>query len=61
MNVLTFLLVKSTISRSRTGDDNGKWNDDKTGSLVWAGGTYWRISERWGETRVAGAVRRNTG
>lgn len=23
-------------------------NDDKTGSLVWAGDTYWRISERWG-------------
>lgn len=34
---------------SRTGDDNIKWeNDDKTGSLVWAGDTYWRISERWG-------------
>ncbi|VFS22553.1 organic solvent tolerance protein [Salmonella enterica subsp. enterica serovar Typhimurium] len=26
---------------------NGE-NDDKTGSLVWAGDTYWRISERWG-------------
>ncbi|MDN4194161.1 LPS assembly protein LptD [Citrobacter freundii] len=33
----------------RTGDDNIKWeNDDKTGSLVWAGDTYWRISDRWG-------------
>lgn len=36
-------------TESRTGDDNIKWeNDDKTGSLVWAGDTYWRISERWG-------------
>ncbi|WP_114756147.1 LPS assembly protein LptD [Escherichia coli] len=37
------------ITESRTGDDNITWeNDDKTGSLVWAGDTYWRISERWG-------------
>jgi LPS-assembly protein len=36
-------------TESRTGDDHTKWeNDDKTGSLVWAGDTYWRISERWG-------------
>ncbi|MBM7188531.1 LPS assembly protein LptD [Citrobacter freundii] len=36
-------------TESRTGDDNIKWeNDDKTGSLVWAGDTYWRISDRWG-------------
>ena len=36
-------------TESRTGDDNIKWeNDDQTGSLVWAGDTYWRISERWG-------------
>lgn len=36
-------------TESRTGDDNITWeNDDKTGSLVWAGDTYWRISERWG-------------
>ncbi|ATF50896.1 LPS assembly protein LptD [Citrobacter freundii] len=36
-------------TESRTGDDHIKWeNDDKTGSLVWAGDTYWRISERWG-------------
>ncbi|MBJ8995901.1 LPS assembly protein LptD [Citrobacter braakii] len=36
-------------TESRTGDDNIKWeNDDKTGSLVWAGDTYWRISNRWG-------------
>ncbi|BEG45752.1 LPS assembly protein LptD [Escherichia coli] len=36
-------------TKSRTGDDNITWeNDDKTGSLVWAGDTYWRISERWG-------------
>ena len=36
-------------TESRTGDDNTQWeNDDKTGSLVWAGDTYWRISDRWG-------------
>ncbi|EPR1452958.1 LPS assembly protein LptD [Citrobacter koseri] len=36
-------------TESRTGDDNITWeNDDKTGSLVWAGDTYWRISDRWG-------------
>ncbi|QLZ61419.1 LPS assembly protein LptD [Citrobacter freundii] len=36
-------------TESRTGDDKIKWeNDDQTGSLVWAGDTYWRISERWG-------------
>ena len=36
-------------TESRTGDDNIKCeNDDKTGSLVWAGDTYWRISDRWG-------------
>nr|WP_153880712.1 LPS assembly protein LptD [Citrobacter freundii] len=36
-------------TESRTGDDNIEWeNDDKTGSLVWAGDTYWRISDRWG-------------
>ncbi|EGT4255852.1 LPS assembly protein LptD [Citrobacter amalonaticus] len=36
-------------TESRTGDDNIKWeNDNQTGSLVWAGDTYWRISERWG-------------
>ena len=36
-------------TESRTGDDHIEWeNDDKTGSLVWAGDTYWRISERWG-------------
>lgn len=36
-------------TESRTGDDNITWeNDGKTGSLVWAGDTYWRISERWG-------------
>ncbi|MGH5817114.1 LPS assembly protein LptD [Escherichia coli] len=36
-------------TESRTGDDNITWeNDDKTGSLVWAGDTYWRISEHWG-------------
>lgn len=36
-------------TESRTGDDNVKWEkDDKTGSLVWAGDTYWRISDKWG-------------
>ncbi|WP_196207734.1 LPS assembly protein LptD [Citrobacter sp. Res13-Sevr-PEB04-36] len=36
-------------TESRTGDDQIKWeNDDQTGSLVWAGDTYWRISDRWG-------------
>lgn len=36
-------------TESRTGDDNIKWEkDDQTGSLVWAGDTYWRISDRWG-------------
>lgn len=36
-------------TESRTGDDNIQWEkDDKTGSLVWAGDTYWRISDRWG-------------
>lgn len=37
-------------TESRTGDDdNIKWeDDDQTGSLVWAGDTYWRISDRWG-------------
>ncbi|MGQ3661143.1 LPS assembly protein LptD [Citrobacter braakii] len=36
-------------TESRTGNDHIEWeNDDKTGSLVWAGDTYWRISDRWG-------------
>ncbi|MDX7510160.1 LPS assembly protein LptD [Citrobacter sp. S39] len=36
-------------TESRTGDDHTEWeNDDKTGSLVWAGDTYWRISDHWG-------------
>ena len=36
-------------TESRTGDDNINWEkDDKTGSLVWAGDTYWRISDQWG-------------
>ncbi len=36
-------------TESRTGDDNINWEkDSKTGSLVWAGDTYWRISDRWG-------------
>jgi len=36
-------------TESRTGDDKINWEkDDQTGSLVWAGDTYWRMSERWG-------------
>ena len=36
-------------TESRTGDDDINWEkDNKTGSLVWAGDTYWRISDRWG-------------
>ena len=36
-------------TESRTGDDNINWEkNDKTGSLVWAGDTYWRISDQWG-------------
>lgn len=36
-------------TESRTGDDNIKWEKDKqTGSIVWAGDTLWRISDRWG-------------
>ncbi|MGU0034843.1 LPS assembly protein LptD [Enterobacter mori] len=34
---------------SRTGDDDINWEkDNKTGSLVWAGDTYWRMTDRWG-------------
>ncbi|EFC4194653.1 LPS assembly protein LptD [Escherichia coli] len=55
-------------TESRTGDDNITWeNDDKTGSLVWAGDTYWRISERWGlrggiqyDTRLDNVATSNT-
>ncbi|WP_226571925.1 LPS assembly protein LptD [Mangrovibacter yixingensis] len=37
-------------TRSRTGDDNINWenNDHQTGAVVWAGDSYWRISNRWG-------------
>lgn len=36
-------------TESRTGDDNINWeNNDTTGSLVWAGDTYWRIADEWG-------------
>lgn len=35
--------------KSRTGDDNFNWeNEDDTGSIVWAGDTYWRMTDRWG-------------
>ncbi len=55
-------------TESRTGDDNITWeNDDKMGSLVWAGDTYWRISERWGlrggiqyDTRLDNVATSNT-
>jgi LPS-assembly protein len=36
-------------TESRTGDDTTTWqNDDDTGSLVWAGDTYLRLTDRWG-------------
>lgn len=36
-------------TESRTGDDNIQWEKDKkTGSMVWAGDTYWRMTDRWG-------------
>ncbi|EKS1844871.1 LPS assembly protein LptD [Cronobacter muytjensii] len=36
-------------TQSRTGDDDINWEKNKdTGSMVWAGDTYWRISDRWG-------------
>ena len=36
-------------TESRTGDDNINWEkDNNTGSLVWAGDTYWRMTDRWG-------------
>ena len=34
---------------SRTGDEQMTWEDeDQTGSVVWAGDTYWRMTDRWG-------------
>ncbi len=65
LNVLTFLLVKSTISPSLapamttlTGRKT-----TKRVSLVWAGDTYWRITDRWGlrggvqyDTRLDNAI-----
>ncbi|HAT4986268.1 TPA: LPS assembly protein LptD, partial [Serratia marcescens] len=36
-------------SRSRTGDQmTGYDNNDDTGSVAWAGDTYWKIDDRWG-------------
>ncbi|MBH1930015.1 LPS assembly protein LptD [Serratia rubidaea] len=36
-------------SRSRTGDSNSDYDkNDDTGSVVWAGDTYWKIDDRWG-------------
>ncbi|WP_123348571.1 MULTISPECIES: LPS assembly protein LptD [unclassified Enterobacter] len=36
-------------TESRTGDDSiNREKDNQTGSLLWAGDTYWRISDRWG-------------
>ncbi len=36
-------------TQSRTGDDNINWEKDKdTGSVIWAGDTYWRMTDRWG-------------
>ncbi len=34
---------------SRTGDESDDWSSsDQKGSLVWAGDTYWRMTDRWG-------------
>ncbi|MCS2160804.1 LPS assembly protein LptD [Scandinavium sp. H11S7] len=34
---------------SRTGDETQEWSQsDQKGSLVWAGDTYWRMSDQWG-------------
>ncbi|MCU6668077.1 LPS assembly protein LptD [Enterobacteriaceae bacterium H4N4] len=36
-------------TEARTGDDNIQWEqNDKKGALVWAGDTYWRMTDRWG-------------
>lgn len=36
-------------TRSRTGDDDIVWKNDKeTGSILWAGDTYWRMTDQWG-------------
>jgi LPS-assembly protein len=36
-------------TEARTGDDDINWEkDNKTGALVWAGDTYWRMTDRWG-------------
>lgn len=36
-------------SQPRTGDITGTWdNYDNTGSVVWTGDSYWRISNQWG-------------
>ncbi|KYP95769.1 LPS biosynthesis protein, partial [Sodalis-like endosymbiont of Proechinophthirus fluctus] len=36
-------------SRPRTGDITSTWdNYDNTGSIVWAGDSYWHISNQWG-------------
>jgi LPS-assembly protein len=35
-------------TQARTGDNNTFNDNDQTGSVVWAGDTYWRISDRWG-------------
>lgn len=55
-------------TESRTGDDNINWEkDDQTGSLVWAGDTYWRMTDRWGlrggvqyDTRLDNVANGNT-
>ncbi|AUQ40970.1 LPS assembly protein LptD [Yersinia ruckeri] len=58
-------------SRSRTGDENKNQtnidNSDDTGSLVWAGDTYWKITDKWGlrggaqyDTRLGSLTQGNT-
>lgn len=45
-------------TRPRTGDTTGTWDDDSdTGSVVWAGDSYWKISNQWG---VRGGVQYDT-
>lgn len=45
-------------TQSRTGDENiNSEKGNETGSVVWAGDTYWRMTDRWG---VRGGVQYDT-
>jgi lipopolysaccharide assembly outer membrane protein LptD (OstA) len=49
LNVLTFLLVKSTISPSLARAMTTLSGRKTTKRVrVWAGDTYWRMTDRWG-------------